>query len=671
MPRKSNLPRGGRRTSAPVRVVVAVPEYTSRAVPGRQGVSSKTARGVWWLYRRRWGDQWSEDREPTLDGCRSFWTKIADMVQTGVRLYILAPSAADLLTASGWWALVPKGGYEVIQWEPGTDDDEGDERQRKVKWAAMPVMRGHTDIIRARVNGGTIVCISRTNYCDPSWADLAASVGYELPPIDREPGAFGLTEPTGFDQCRILSRWYTGQISSWVREQTGPWGMTAGQLSLSIWRARDGKSAVRRHRRQDATDIEVAACWGGRASAWFFGDVGTPDPASCPGSYPPSAAPYPPLGGRVYRYDVRSMYPYLLGHETYPVQLCGVSYDVGVSELAAMLQYWCVIATVRIDTQEAEYPVRIRGNVRYPVGRFDTTLAGPELAQALSRDHVRRVYALARYRMGTPFVMWSQCVLDSRRMARQRKDAASELLWKCIANAFGGKFAQRSTNWIMEPTVIPPQDWGEWYEASHTGGMGKKCRAIAGVQYRGEPGTPGHRLPLSVYCYLTSYGRTLMRSIRERLPKGSVLSQDTDGLFSLAKPHTIRRLVPGHYGQTPGKLRLVSEHSYARWYSPKHYCVDGRWTLAGYCTGWTWADQSSIRERVTVNPARGGARGCPTKILDVVRTVCLPSIDPETPIGLDGWAKTYEIDPRLPPPPLPPCVSRTLFDGHDPPPETH
>lgn len=658
-------PNPGRRSAAPVHVVTCAPEYRSRPVAGRRGTSVRIGTGVWAAYHRRSGPKWSRPTAPTLMPAPSFWAWLGRIAAGGRRVWLVAPSASDLLTLSGFWPLVKSGAWRVIE-RPATDPGSAEAALRHGRcWVGSLVLGGYTDIVEARTTGGSLLAVSLSNYAERDWHRLSHSVGWQLPPVEAAGVSTALLEPSGYDQASILGLWFRSLVSTWVERSYGTFGKTAGQLSVSIWRTADGPRAARRHHNDEVRHLEAYACFGGRAVSNYHGLCAASGTDADRLALPRRARRYGVWETEACRWDVRSQYPQLLGSQIYPQQLCGVQYSPSLEETEATLKHWCVIASVRVCTTLPEYPVRTRGSTAYPAGSFDTCLAGPELAEGLRDGSIRRVYALARYKPGRPFVGWASTVLRERSEARQRGDGAAEVMWKGIANSFGGKFAQRSNRWVTRTDVVPPTDWGEWWEAGTEGSERTRFRSVAGVAFEACPGLPGHRLPAAVFAYLTSYGRLQMRLIRGLLGNRGWISQDTDGLWCPASAGERLTQSPGLVGDSPGLLRLADTVPYAWFITPRHYVAGGRWTLSGYCEGWTLEGVDRVRERRTVNPARLGARKVPRYVLETVKTVELPSLQHDGPVDQEGWWQPVVWGPRSAVLPQPVPLAPNILPGMD------
>lgn len=157
-----------------------------------------------------------------------------------------------------------------------------------------------------------------------------------------------------------------------------------------------------------------------------------------------------------------------------------------------------------------------------------------------------------------------------------------------------------------------------------------------------EPNRPGTLA--ACFAHLTSYGRLLMARTREQLPHRSVIWQDTDGIAIRAS--AVPSLVAtGMVDQTRyGSLRCEGQTECARYLTPKHYWIDGRWVLAGVASGFMVDDNMVSATIETRNPVRSAEQPKDNGIHSIIKYVHLDRIDPGVRIGDDGWMIPPRID---------------------------
>jgi hypothetical protein len=329
---------------------------------------------------------------------------------------------------------------------------------------------------------------------------------------------------------------------------------------------------------------------------------------------------------------------------TYPVKLISYREDINVKGVSELLRGYGVVARVRVRSQSGEYPVRVGERVLYPVGLFTTVLCGPELQAAITSGEVLESFAVAVYKLGRPFVEFTNVLLDERQKARASGNATHELTCKLIANALAGKLAQRSGGWERCPPEDVPGQWGESFRINYQTGVIVKHRHIAGVAWRWTADASGRGPHTAAFAYLAAYGRMMMRTIRESLPPRSVVSQDTDGLWTLPTGTSVLATRTTPDGDSPGVLRTVGTARTARWWGPRHYCTDGRWTLAGFHDFTVSDTGTSVIERVDTTLWASRVTGPPSQTVHYDRAKSLPLEIGAGTAGPDGWVAPPRAD---------------------------
>jgi hypothetical protein len=338
------------------------------------------------------------------------------------------------------------------------------------------------------------------------------------------------------------------------------------------------------------------------------------------------------------------MYPHLLTTRDYPTSLQRVEHDISPTRAGDILRHYACVGVVTIGTRVPEYPMRREDGTDYPVGDYVTALAGEELRRAIAEGCVHRVHRLAVYRVGRPFASWGRWVLGQRARCRAEDDAAGEQWYKCLANAFSGKWHQRQVRWAPRPDVIPPEPWGPWVGPDPRTGESHTWRTLAGLAHRREEGGQSGRLLGAVYGYLTAYGRTMMRDIRELIGRDGIVSQDTDGLWLTDLGRTKLEMSSCPLGSDPGMMRHVESVTYFRGYTARHYYTPGRWVMAGVAPEWAASATGRLTARQRADAIRRGPVEPPTSTAEVYWPIPLPRIPRGTPVDQrTGWLRPVEL----------------------------
>lgn len=430
------------------------------------------------------------------------------------------------------------------------------------------------------------------------------------------------------------------KLSNWWREHAkAPFGQTAAALSLGMLRSHIEAKTLCSHTHEQVLPMERDACFGGMARTFYFGDVlsGHGFDVKPLGAPPPSE--YGSICGPMHHLDVRSMYPWLLREERFPLRLKEYHTRFPAGDLFALAEGFGVVARVQVETEVAEYPERVGGRIYYRRGRFTTTLTGPELLALRKDGKVKHCHAVAIYYLGRPFREAAAALVAMREDARDRGELAWEMFAKSVGAGLGGKLAQKRGAWVVKKHHPPLYRFGEWTESAGAKGRTRKFRGIAGITYEWEPDKLGAGPYTASFAYLAAYGRLHLRRLRDAAPERTVLSCDTDGLWCLpVGADAILRAGPEDNGRA-GSLRVSDIAHYGRFTGPRHYCTSAGWVLSGFASP-DMSDAGGMVDDLQRYTLLGGGTGEPSRGTTVRRRRCRISVESHgLKIGPDGWGE--------------------------------
>jgi hypothetical protein len=168
-------------------------------------------------------------------------------------------------------------------------------------------------------------------------------------------------------------------------------------------------------------------------------------------------------------------------------------------------------------------------------------------------------------------------------------------------------------------------------------GTSENYWTVAGVCYRDVEVASGGKLLAALYCYLTSYGRVQMARYRESLYPELPYAQCTDGIWVGDKALSTLKRQCLSADRTPGTLRMVSSHNFARWFTPNHYYVDGRWVLSGYRQGYIVESAETVLETRDINHIRSCPYKAPSELVRRSLRRHMAGLSAGVRIGPDGW----------------------------------
>lgn len=634
--------------SAPRCLVSAVCEARPALDRETRHATPMVLRRVHALYAHRRRGRWQKGRPLAFDSGSDFHDWLERFASERRVTYVWAPIASNALTLTGFWNRLTAAGA-VWGGRAGQGDVPRQNHGARCHYTVRTcVLRGRPDIVRYCRDSRTITWVSGRQYADQSPSQLADSVGWTRPGSDLRSGGTVVSTWHPSELCGLWLQVAT-RLSDWWQEVAGGWWSdTIGGLAMSYFRARLTPKTILAHQNHAAGRLETAALFGGRASVWYTGDVGNPQVGGGGGVPIPLRGPGTLETGPLTLVDVRSMYPFLLAAKPYPVALVRVLDRPGKKAAAELLADYGVVASVELEARHAEYPCRHRGRIVYPTGRFATVLCGDELARAVRSGEVVQVFQLAYYRMGRPFERMAQSLIEMRDAYRRAGQPGWELFVKLLSNSFAGKLAQRRVRWERRPDVPAEVEWGEWVRCNGDGLPGKVYRALAGLVWEKCDSPEERRTMGQCFAYLTSYGRSYMRSVREHCPPQSVVSQDTDGLWLLPAGLDALRAAGLLSTDAPGALRVVRQVDGARFWGPKHYVAGGKWTLAGLTAGVDWCGGVEFVDYNQSNPVQRNANAPPDHVEEYSRRVVLSTVPVDGTADPLGWIHPLFFTPPTP-----------------------
>jgi len=299
---------------------------------------------------------------------------------------------------------------------------------------------------------------------------------------------------------------------------------------------------------------------------------------------------------------------------------------------------WGIIAECEIETDSPRWPCRIpvkpadpppaavpdstsppadpKTRVMYPVGKFTTVLAGPDIAEARRLGCLRAVHRGQVHQLGfaaRPWATWSLAAQDDT-----STPAVVRLALKHQGRAVAGKWAARAWS---KSVIGASTTYGWAYEdvfiqETQTRGA---IIDLAGTKFLSVPGTDGDNAYPAVLAWIESYTRVALGRAIEALGAAVVIQCDTDGMIvdttAMTTADTMTEAAAGtgitHRGglretlaalsekTAPLRLRAKTAYRNIEVVGPQHLTLDGRkrWSgVPGSATkqadgsyqAWTW-----------------------------------------------------------------------------------
>lgn len=299
---------------------------------------------------------------------------------------------------------------------------------------------------------------------------------------------------------------------------------------------------------------------------------------------------------------------------------------------------WGIIAECEIETDSPRWPCRIpvkttepppatvpdstsppadpKTRVLYPVGKFTTVLAGPDIAEARRLGCLKAVHRGQVHQLGfatRPWATWSLAAQDD-----PSTPAVVRLALKHQGRAVAGKWAARAWS---KSVIGASTTYGWAYEdvfiqETQTRGA---IIDLAGTKFLSVPGTDSDNAYPAVLAWIESYTRVALGRAIEALGAAVIIQCDTDGMIvdttAMTTADTIGEAAAGtsatHRGglgetlaatmtaTTPLRLRPKTAYRNIEVVGPQHLTLDGhkRWSgvpgsaqrqADGSYVAWTW-----------------------------------------------------------------------------------
>lgn len=271
--------------------------------------------------------------------------------------------------------------------------------------------------------------------------------------------------------------------------------------------------------------------------------------------------------------DVHSLYPAMMSWHAMPRELLGIWQALSLEQLREVMRHCGAISWVQVETPTPDYPVRHRGRLVFPVGRFWTALATPELVWALARGHVLTVGKGAYYKMHNLFSGYVDAFYALRQQYKAVGNGPYEMMAKLMLNSLYGKFGQLSRKW-EDAGEAEGEEVGEWQVQDGPGGEFRRYRVRLGRWERRVKGEEAENSAPAIAAHVTSAGRLSLLTLMQRAGRENVYYVDTDSL--LVNRVGRKRLETLIDPSCLGSLKLEYECDEAVIYGNKHYRLGTR-----------------------------------------------------------------------------------------------
>lgn len=485
---------------------------------------------------------------------------------------------------------------------------------------------GSAPFIRLRKGDSSLTLSDSWSWFQSDLESVADAVGIPKPPLPED----GDSPLDWHERCladtNILHTAMLTLMQWWDDNQLGKWNITG---SSSGWNAmRHIPSEQRITIRPDAIecDADRKAIYGGKRFSWYSGKSSS---------------------GHFTELDIEKAYTTVVRNFPLPMgRQCQFS-ELPLDHKWLNCQRWGVIAEVEICTDTPRYPCRIGKRVWYPVGRFRTTLAGPEILCARESGHLVSVGAGWLHQLGYPLRPWATWCLESLASDDGQIPEVARMVHRVWARSAIGKWGQRG----FEVLPIGPSPNSGWHfeEAwHHSANVPAGIVDFAGDRYQVAAVNQSDNAYPAILAFVESHVRVALNRCTEITGDMRMVLCDTDGYLCSDASDTLIDTINAKIA--PFRVRAKRHFRNIEVVGPQHMRLDGKprrsgipasadlrpdgklhaltwpklaWQLANgrpgsyvrpdqaytvastYAPGWVLPDLSVVPVEVTVGP-RGG-----------------------------------------------------------------
>lgn len=443
-------------------------------------------------------------------------------------------------------------------------------------------------IIECLYRGRRINVRDTYNYFRSSIYDIAKSIGetYDGP----------LQEPcdcsTALAHCQrtvaIARKAITGLMLEWEANGCGNWQPTIASLAYSSFRHMHMAVAPVPHADDDLSQFESKAYRDGRTQLFWRGDIRNPVSGGTTFGGYHSRDNRPWIDGPVYVVDVDSLYPSVMLDNVYPRKiLCSregkpnLITGITPEELSQCLDQYLCIATLTLTTTEDFYPYAQRDRTIYPVGRFNCTLATPEIKTALKLGHVTNVVCAALYEPAPLFPNFVQYWHSRKLYWQEHGNLLRREMCKTIMNSLAGKFGQHRNYWENIPGRYHDEQWQQWPEWHGPTNSVRHYRTIGKQVQRMVRDGWASTAFVAVAAHINSYARVRMHIYRDTAGRENVYYQGNDSFITNERGYWNLNQAGFTREGSLGLFKQPIIYTEAKLYGPRDYATDGVVTKSG------------------------------------------------------------------------------------------
>lgn len=360
------------------------------------------------------------------------------------------------------------------------------------------------------VRGSRRICVVDSfSWLPHTVAELADRIGAAEPKRNRGETDDAWAVRSGTHDLGVVSQCMQTLLGWWDEHALGKWSISGPATG---WHAMRHLPSPQRCV-IDPDPVRIAAdrqaIYGGRRGAWIVGSR--------------SLGPFLEL-------DFANAYPSVAADLPLPARRTVAFDHMDIANWRLTSDRWGIIADVSLRTTVPRWPVRFPGGTFCPTGTFRTTLAGPEIRDALRLGCLDSVGPGITHQLNYHLKPWADWTISTLRNHPGNVPAAAQLWAKHMSRTVVGKWAARA----YERTDLgnhPNLGWGYTEIWDHNSGARGSLVTLAGEQWSSTVSGDAEQAYPAVLAWIESEVRVRLTRVIEALGERAVIQCDTDGLI--------------------------------------------------------------------------------------------------------------------------------------------
>lgn len=417
------------------------------------------------------------------------------------------------------------------------------------------------------------------------------------------------------ERCRadteILTTAMHTLMDWWQSTGRGRWSITGAASGWNAFRHTPAVEKITIDPDPDAVNWDRQAIYGGKRWVGHVGDLNV---------------------GRYAEIDFQRAYTTIAAQLPLPIRRRNAFTSLPCDDWRIDAERWGVIAEVELECDVPRWPVRHGGRVWYPVGRFRTVLASPDIVEARSAGCLRSIGRGCTYQLGYAMAPWARWCLD----LQSSTDDDVPLVVKVAAKQWGrtviGKWAQKSYERI-KLGAAPTLGWSyedTWMHNEESRGSVVDLGGQRWISY--AAGNGDNAFP-AILAFVESYVRCRLNRAQDIVGPTAFVQCDTDGMIiaeralnrkmhQVALPESdsestedtlTRALSIISHHTAPLTMRLKTMYHRVTAIGPQHMVVDGKRRFSGVPgSAEEWSDgalHAKVWPKMAWQMSRGDNRG--------------------------------------------------------------